>query len=402
MGRLKTLDEWLDWQEALHTQEIDLGLERIQKVYQKLFPNGVPFQVITVAGTNGKGSTVAFIDSIYQQSDFKVGAFTSPHLIKYNERFTINGKIVSDKAICQAFEQIESCRSDVSLTYFEFSTLAALVIFANEKIDVAVLEIGLGGRLDSVNVIDPDVSVITNIAIDHTDYLGDTREAIGFEKAGIMRNGVPCICGDTNPPKSLIKHAKSVGSPLILADLPCLGDIGLKGNHQRQNAATAIEAIKQLHEIFPITQQQITKGIKSTNLSGRMQIKTVNNKKFILDVAHNEAATEVLANELEKENIPTLAIFSALQDKDINSMIDKIRPIIDQWYLTPINVDRAISIKELSNKFNLSDKIKVCNNMNSAMHLALTNKHFKRIVIFGSFHTVADASKILNKLQLNN
>ena len=225
MGRLKTLDEWLDWQESLHTQEIDLGLERIQKVYQKLFPNGVPFQVIMVAGTNGKGSTIAFIDSIYQQSDFKVGAFTSPHLIKYNERFSVNGEMASDESICQAFDAIEVLRGETSLTYFEFSTLAALVIFAHEKVDVVVLEVGLGGRLDSVNIVDPNVSIITNIAIDHTDYLGDTREAIGFEKAGIMRNDIPCICGDQNPPTSLQNHADNIGALLTFVNQPYLGKI---------------------------------------------------------------------------------------------------------------------------------------------------------------------------------
>ena len=181
-----TLDDWLNWQESLMEETIVLGLDRVQVVYDRLFPNSVPYKVITVAGTNGKGSTVSFIDSIYRQSKYKIGRSTSPHLLKYNERYAIDGEEVSDETIIKAFELIETKRQEVTLTYFEFSTLAALIIFAEAKIDLAILEVGLGGRLDSVNVVDNDVSVITNIAIDHTDYLGNTREAIGREKAGIM------------------------------------------------------------------------------------------------------------------------------------------------------------------------------------------------------------------------
>ena len=188
-----TLDDWLNWQESLMEETIVLGLDRVQVVYDRLFPNGVPYKVITVAGTNGKGSTVSFIDSIYRQSKYKIGRSTSPHLLKYNERYAIDGEEVSDETIIKAFELIETKRQEVTLTYFEFSTLAALIIFAEAKIDLAILEVGLGGRLDSVNVVDNDVSVITNIAIDHTDYLGDTREAIGREKAGIMRTSRPFV-----------------------------------------------------------------------------------------------------------------------------------------------------------------------------------------------------------------
>ena len=202
MTSKKTLDDWLTWQETLMEETIVLGLDRVQLVYEKLFPNGVPFKVITVAGTNGKGSTVSFIDSIYRQSTYKVGRSTSPHLLKYNERYAIDGEDVLDEVIINAFELIEAKREDIKLTYFEFSTLAAFIIFEKAEVDIAILEVGLGGRLDSVNVVDSDVSVITNIAIDHTDYLGDTREAIGREKAGVMRGSRPCICGDKDPPQS--------------------------------------------------------------------------------------------------------------------------------------------------------------------------------------------------------
>ena len=397
MGGLKTLDEWLNWQENLHTQEIDLGLERIQKVYQKLFPDGVPFQVITVAGTNGKGSTIAFIDSIYQQSDFKVGAFTSPHLIKYNERFSVNGEMASDESICQAFDTIEALRGETSLTYFEFSTLAALVIFAHEKVDVVVLEVGLGGRLDSVNIVDPNVSIITNIAIDHTDYLGDTREAIGFEKAGIMRNDIPCICGDQNPPTSLQNHADNIGALLTFVNQPYLGKISLQGEHQQHNAALAIEAVNQLQPMLPIDKNQLSIGLEKANILARFQVKTVNNKTIVLDVAHNEAAIKILAETLKSKKVPTLAIFSALKDKNIKLMINAIESCIDEWLIVPLSVNRAIKIQDLVEKFSLSSKITTCKDMESAIHQALNTQQYQRVVIFGSFHTVADAMKILDK-----
>ena len=397
MGRLKTLDEWLDWQESLHTQEIDLGLERVQKVYRKLFPNGVPFQVITVAGTNGKGSTITFIDSIYQQSDFKIGAFTSPHLIKYNERFSVNGKMASDERICQAFDTIEVLRGNTPLTYFEFSTLAALVIFANEKVAIAVLEIGLGGRLDSVNIVDPNVSVITNIAIDHTDYLGDTREVIGLEKAGIMRNDVSCICGDQNPPTSLQNHADNIGALLTFVNQPYLGKISLQGEHQQYNAALAIEVVNQLQPLFPIDQSQLSQGLEKANILARFQIKILNDKTIVLDVAHNEAAIKVLAETLKSEKVPTLAIFSALKDKNIELMINAIEFCIDEWLIVPLSVNRAIRIQDLVEKFSLSSKITTCKGMESAIHQALNTQQHQRVVIFGSFHTVVDAMKILDK-----
>ncbi|HAE73167.1 MAG TPA: bifunctional folylpolyglutamate synthase/dihydrofolate synthase [Gammaproteobacteria bacterium] len=397
MGRLKTLDEWLDWQESLHTQEVDLGLERVQKVYRKLFPNGVPFQVITVAGTNGKGSTITFIDSIYQQSDFKIGAFTSPHLIKYNERFSVNGKMASDERICQAFDTIEVLRGNTSLTYFEFSTLAALVIFANEKVAIAVLEIGLGGRLDSVNIVDPNVSVITNIAIDHTDYLGDTREVIGLEKAGIMRNDVSCICGDQNPPTSLQNHADNIGALLTFVNQPYLGKISLQGEHQQYNAALAIEVVNQLQPLFPIDQSQLSQGLEKANILARFQIKILNDKTIVLDVAHNEAAIKVLAETLKSEKVPTLAIFSALKDKNIELMINAIEFCIDEWLIVPLSVNRAIRIQDLVEKFSLSSKITTCKGMESAIHQALNTQQHQRVVIFGSFHTVVDAMKILDK-----
>ncbi len=389
---MKTLDDWLDYQENLHTKKIDLGLERIQKVYQKLFPNGVNFKVITVAGTNGKGSTIAFIDSIYQQVNIKVASFTSPHIIQYNERFIINGVQASDAQICDAFAQIEQTRGMTSLTYFEFSTLAALLIFTHQKVAVAILEVGLGGRLDSVNVVDNDVAVISSIDIDHADYLGNTRESIGLEKAGIMRPNMPCICGDTNPPKTIVQYAQEIGALLTFVNAPYLGNIGLQGEHQKRNAALAIEAVNQLHAL-PFN--QVSAGISNAKLVGRFQVKSKSDKTIVLDVAHNPAAVQALTDTLQCNQQPTIAIFCVLEDKNIEEMIDIISPSIDEWLLVPLNTGRAISMQNLIQKFSLLNKVKVYKDMPSALHQALNANRVKRIVIFGSFYVVTDALKVL-------
>ena len=393
-----TLDDWLNWQEALMEETIVLGLDRVQIVYDRLFPNGVPYSVITVAGTNGKGSTVSFIDSIYHQSEFKVGRSTSPHLLKYNERFAIDGVDVSDEVIINAFELIETERNDVTLTYFEFSTLAALIIFAEAKVDLAILEVGLGGRLDSVNVVDSDVSVITNIAIDHTDYLGDTREAIGREKAGIMRTSRPCICGDQNPPKSLLSYAKEIKTPVTFISEGYPGDIGLEGAHQRLNAAVAIKAIESLIDKFPVSDQMITDGVKTATIKARFERKMIGDKLIILDVAHNPAAVKTLVDTLAESQMKTVAIFSALIDKDIIDMVNLASESIQHWYLVPLSSERAIESRELKNKFSNPNLTSICDDMNNAIKQSLALKDIERVVIFGSFYTIADATLIIDQI----
>ena len=396
MQTKRTLDEWLTWQETLMEETIVLGLDRVKIVYDKLFPNGVPFKVITIGGTNGKGSTIAFIDSIYEQSKYKIGRSTSPHILKYNERFAIDGKEVSDASIISAFELIEQKRDDITLTYFEFSTLATLIIFADARVDLALLEVGLGGRLDSVNVVDCNVSIITNIAIDHIEYLGDTREAIGHEKAGIMRNSIHCICGDQDPPLSLLNYAKEIDAPLTLIKEGYQGEIGLEGAHQRINAAVAIKAIEKLNYLFPVTNNMIVEGIKKAQIAARFQKIIIGDKTVILDVAHNPAAVETLVNTLLESPIETVAIFSALADKNIDDMIKLSSNSIKQWFLVPLSSERSIQLDALNDKFADSQTTTVCTNMNSAINETLGLKNIKRIVIFGSFYTIADASKILH------
>jgi len=397
MHKKKTLDDWLSWQEELMEETIVLGLERVQIVYERLFPNGVPFAAITVAGTNGKGSTIAFIDSIYRESKYKVGRSTSPHLINYNERFAIDGVDVSDASIIEAFELIETKREGILLTYFEFSTLATLIIFANEAVDLAILEVGLGGRLDSVNVVDCDVSVITNIAIDHTDYLGDTREAIGKEKAGIMRTSKHCICGDQDPPISLLSYAKEIDSPLTLIKQGYKGEIGLEGIHQKLNAAVAIKAIEKLNDRFPVSSDMILKGVKKARIVARFEKIPVGDKTIVLDVAHNPEAVKTLVNTLSESPMETVAIFSALADKNIDDMIGLASDTIKHWFLVPISAERAIQMESLENKFSKSQVTTVCLTMDNAIEKALALINIKRIVIFGSFYTIADAAKFLKE-----
>lgn len=397
MGRLKSLDDWLSWQENLHESVIDLGLERIQIIFNKLFPNGMPFKVITVGGTNGKGSTIAFVDSVYAQSEHNVGRFTSPHLINYNERFAVNGNIVTDTQIIGAFEKIEAIRGETSLTYFEFSTLAALQIFTDAEIDIAILEVGLGGRLDSVNVVDNDICVITNIAIDHTDYLGDTRELIGREKAGIMRANKICICGDENPPNTLMDYAKTINALLEFVDQPYFGKIGLEGEHQKHNAAVALRVIETLQSQFPVSNDLIQSGFEQASVVARFQKIMVGDKQVILDVAHNSAAVDKLIDTLKTSNAKTVAIFSALADKNIDDMIDLAKDTFTHWFLVPLDVERAIQIELLHAKFNTELTTTVCQDMNSAIDNALALDDIQRVVIFGSFHTITDATLILRE-----
>ena len=397
MQNKRTLDDWLNWQDTLMEKTIVLGLDRVQIVYDQLFPNGVPFAVITVAGTNGKGSTVAFIDSIYNETKYKVGRSTSPHLLKYNERFAIDGQEVTDELIIKAFELIETKRQDVTLTYFEFSTLAALIMFAEASVDLAILEVGLGGRLDSVNVVDSDVSVITNIAIDHTDYLGDTREAIGREKAGVMRTSKPCICGDQDPPKSLLSFAKEINTPLTLVSESYKNAIGLEGAHQKLNAAVAVKAIESLTNQFPVSNNMISEGVKKTRIAARFEKIIIDDKTVILDVAHNPAAVKTLVETLSENPVKTVAIFSALVDKNIADMIELASGSIKHWFLVPIKAERSIELKALKDKFGNSESTTICLNMSDAIKQSLELEGIDRVVIFGSFYTIADASEIIKK-----
>jgi dihydrofolate synthase / folylpolyglutamate synthase len=360
-----SLKDWLQWQESLHPRVIDLGLQRVGQVFSALQPNYNKPLTLTIAGTNGKGSVVAFLESIYLAQGYKVGTYTSPHILKYNERIKINGIPVSDDLICRAFERIDAVRSGVSLSYFEFSTLAALDIFAQFDLNVQLLEVGLGGRLDAVNIIDTDLAIITSIGIDHTEWLGDTRESIGREKAGIFRRNVPAVVGDPVPPLSLKicadetgakvsfinqdfhfeKHPHGwdwIGEHVQISNLPFPN---LKGEHQYRNAATVIAAITAMQNSLPVDHDALSNGLSQVQLPGRFQY--IEGKiPVLLDVAHNAQAVETLVDFL-KENFShkrVRAVFSVMKDKDIAGIITIMKPLVFDWFCAPlINNARSAS-----------------------------------------------------------
>jgi len=362
-----SLNDWLTRLESLHPKTIELGLDRVSEVAQRL---GVHFDcpVITVGGTNGKGSTCAMLESILLQGGYRVGLYTSPHLLRFNERARINGELASDEALCKNFEAVEAVRGDVSLTYFEFTTLAILKYFADAGLDAVILEVGLGGRLDAVNLIDPDVAIVTSVDLDHQDYLGDTREKIGFEKAGIFRSGRAAICSDPSPPQSLINHAAAIDADLWLfgRDFNYSGDRqqwnyggrqqrrnalaypSLRGANQLLNASAALAALEVLRERLPLGAQEVRSGLVMVELPGRFQV-LPGRPAVILDVAHNPHAAATLAQNLEQMGFHpyTHAVFGAMADKDIAGILAHLVDRIDHWYLTDLPLPRAASAQSL-------------------------------------------------------
>ena len=414
------LNDWLGYIESIHPSTIDLTLERIKIVLERLNLN-VSFPILTIGGTNGKGSTCSILESIYKEAGYRVACYTSPHFLNFNERIKIQGVAVSDELICEAFSKIESVREGVTLTYFEYGTIAAMIIFSEAHLDIAILEVGLGGRLDAVNVFDPDCAIVTTVDLDHMDYLGHTREAIGFEKAGIYRANKTAICGDLDPTQSLIKHCES-----IHADLKIIGrDFGyevhhdsfdfliessfvmnvplpkLQGDFQLANATIALMAVKTMEDKLPLTEISIQKGITLTLLPGRFQeVKKM--PSLILDVAHNPQAARSLSHNLKTHVVPgkTIAVFSILKDKDIFGVINVLNLDIDDWFIAEIQNERAASIETISNtiqKINPSAHIEAFKNIQEAYQFASKEATKNdRIIVFGSFFTVADIMKIIS------
>lgn len=365
-----TLTDWLALLETMHPKAIDMGLDRVRQVKDRL---DIYFDcpVIIVGGTNGKGSTCAMLESILLQAGYRVGLYTSPHLLDFNERARINGEPASDAALIEQFAAVESKRGEVSLTYFEFTTLAILKLFAQAKLDAVILEVGLGGRLDAVNVIDADVAIVTSVDIDHTEYLGETREEIGFEKAGIFRSGKAAICGDPVPPKSLIEHAQAIGADLWLfgRDFNYSGDkqqwnfggrgqrrnsLGypsLRGANQLLNASAALAALEVLRHRLPVGAQEVRNGLVLVELPGRFQV-LPGRPSVILDVAHNPHAAATLAQNLNNMGFHpyTYAVFGAMQDKDIAGVVAHLKDIVDHWCLTDLPLPRAASAEQLKQK----------------------------------------------------
>jgi len=437
--RFPTVGDWLAWQETLHPQAIDLGLDRISRVWRRMDLDLTGIRVITVAGTNGKGSCVALLEAILLAAGYHVGAYTSPHILRYNERIRIDARQVSDSDLCQAFDRVDRSRNEDSLSYFEFGTLAALALFAADKPDVMILEVGLGGRLDAVNIIDADVALISSIAIDHSDWLGSDREQIGREKAGIFRAGKPAVCADPEPPSSLAAEAQRLG-----ASFHCLGQTfmampaadadarhwhwrgntvtgqsvaidglplpSLRGDVQRDNAAGVIQALMLLADHLPVSQQDISSGLQNVRLPGRYQLlyccppglrqcplETPGAVPVIADVAHNPAAAQVLARTLIADGCDgrTHAVIGLLADKDIASVVAELVPVIDNWYVVALPVQRAsptaVIVNALTEAGVPAEQVALCLDPAAGVERALRDAvgGQDRVVVTGSFYSVS-------------
>jgi len=415
-----SLFQWLDYIESLHTQTIDMGLERVGIVSKRL---GVHFDcpVIIVGGTNGKGSTCTMLQSILMRAGYRVGLYTSPHIHHFNERACINGDELPDEAFLSGFNAVETARRTTELTYFEFTTLAILYQFANAGLDAVILEVGLGGRLDAVNVIDADVAIVTNIGIDHTDYLGDTRELIGHEKAGIYRSGRTAICGDPEPPDSLLSHAEEIGCNLRLLGRDFSYAAGektwryeghgdwhlqldypsLQGVNQIGNASLSLAALEALRQRLPVDAQAIRDGLRLAYLPGRFQI-LPGRPQIILDVAHNPHAAAVLADNLGRmpSGGSVHAVFGAMADKDIEGIVQIMDKSVDYWYITDLPVARAASaehIREILQKVidaGSGKWLQIYTSPAAALSAAKNRTaENDKIVAFGSFWTVAGVTQ---------
>lgn len=413
----KSLADWLSYLESLNPKTIALGLERVNEVKARL--NLDPkFTIITVGGTNGKGSTCAMLEGILGSAGYRTGLYTSPHLLRYNERVRLDRVAVDDASLCAAFSAVEAVRGTTPLTYFEFGTLATVLLFVERSVDVAILEVGLGGRLDAVNVFDSDCAIVTSIGLDHTEYLGNTLEAIGREKAGIFRAGKTAIFSDEKMPSTIADHAIAIG-----ADFQQFGQHfhfsrqdtqwqfhGRRGNHhglpypalrggyQLNNASAALAVLDELRGVLPVTLQDIKRGLLEIDLPGRFQVLPGQPTK-VLDVAHNPAAVKVLAQQLGHMGRfrQTRAVFGMLKDKDIASVAAMMAPLVDAWYLGSIDAVRGASAAEL-----LKHLSQIGCASNAATYDSIILAYAAacreaaqddRIIIFGSFYTVAEVLK---------
>jgi dihydrofolate synthase/folylpolyglutamate synthase len=413
LSTLTTLDAWLARLERLHPSAIDLGLERVRSVKDAL-GLAPTFPLITVGGTNGKGSTCAYLEAILGAAGYRTGLYTSPHLLRYNERVRVAGIEAGDAELVAAFETVDIARGEVSLTYFEFGTLGAMLQFVAAKVDVAILEVGLGGRLDAVNVFEPDAAIVTGVDLDHMDYLGDSREQIGFEKAGIYRAQRPAICADPQPPASLLEQAGRIGANLYRIDeafhvreedgswsyrgqrwnftglpLPTMA-----GAHQLRNAAAALAALENLQERLPVTESAIRQGLLDARVPGRFQCFGAD-PQTVLDVAHNPQAARALANSLQHKLVHgrTLAVVGMLADKDAAEVIEALVARVDAWWVCRPDSPRALAaeaLAEMVRKHAQGVPVMVCSAPLQAYRAAQSEaRDGDRILVFGSFYTVA-------------
>ena len=409
----RTLDEWLDYQLKTHPQRIAMGLERVREVAIRLRLGRAGRHIVTIAGTNGKGSTVAFVEAIARAAGLRVGAFTSPHLLRYNERVRVNGDDAPDALLVAAFERIEAARGEIPLTYFEFGTLAALVLFADADLDVAILEVGLGGRLDAVNIVDADVAVLTTVDLDHQEYLGNDRETIGADKAGIFRAGRPCVLGERDPPSSVLRRAYEIGAFAIRAHADYLVDLREDGWTWREpgfevelplpamvapaqldNAAAAIAALRALP--LRISKQDLVEGVRAARVPGRLQVLS-QRPEVVLDVAHNPQAAGQLADWLRAHPKRTRAVFGVLRDKDLEGVFAAVDPLLLEWHFAGIHDAGARGGEAGALAERLGDRLAperrhLHHDATAAMRAAIAaSSADERVLVFGSFHVVGDA-----------
>jgi len=433
--KFRNLQDWLSWQETLHPTEIELGLERVQQVLKRLLKQEfaelfakeeiaqLPFTLITVGGTNGKGSTIAFLEAIALAAGYKTGCYTSPHFLHYNERIRLNDNNIDDDSLCQAFDAINTARGEISISYFEFSTLAAIYYFIQQRCEVVILEVGLGGRLDAVNILDADCSLVTTVDLDHQEWLGEDIETIAFEKAGIYRSRRPAIYGDVHLPISLDDYSEKISARLLhfeehyqfqerdddwdwhSEELDChytqLPKPNLPGSLQLKNASNAIIALSCLTQQLPrINKQSIINGLKNCRLTGRYQSISTH-PEVILDVAHNPQAAARLAEYLAENSCTgkTHVIFSILADKDIARVVAALSPQIDSWHIFELDVARSMAAEKIANivsSYSNRSSLACYNSFSLAYQSIIENmgkleKRQDRIIVFGSFFTVACA-----------
>lgn len=419
--RFNSLEKWLKWQESLHFTAIELGLERCRRVANNMGMLRPGYTVISVAGTNGKGSSVTMFDQILRNAGYKVGRYLSPHLIKYNERISVNGVEVTDAELCESFDRIDRARGDISLTYFEFGTLAALDLFRQHNVELAILEVGLGGRLDAVNILDADVALISSIDLDHQQWLGNTRESIGREKAGIFRNKAPAVCSDPNPPQTIMDCASALGTPLSLAgrdfsytsnkdgwswqsaqtswqDLPRPMQYS---DFQLQNAAGVLMVLEQIRHEFPVKEEHIKHGLANFRLSGRMQ-QIPGEIQMILDVAHNRESVRALIANLQA--VPCLGkthiIIGMLKDKSHDMVLSELSDVADSWSVVTLEEERGCQAEQLMQALadlDIRENVHAFASVADALDgIRRTAKPGDRIVITGSFLTVGAALRHVN------
>ncbi|KAF0815000.1 Dihydrofolate synthase/folylpolyglutamate synthase [Andreprevotia sp. IGB-42] len=410
------LEDWLAYLEGLHPKAIDMGLARVTLV-RDVMGLRPTFPVLTVAGTNGKGSVCAFLSTILRGAGYKVGTHTSPHLLRYNERVTLDLQEVDDATLVDSFRAIETARGDTSLTYFEFGVLSAMKVFIDAQVDVAILEVGLGGRLDAVNIFDADVAAVVSVDIDHQAYLGDNREDIGREKAGVFRNGKPAVCGDSNPPQSVLDEAARIGAPLALVGRDfgwqkeaegqqwmfwhgesrkhALPLPALRGPYQLGNAAVALSMLDALRGRLPVTLADIKRGLLEVEWPARCQV-LPGRPLTVLDVAHNPHAARALKSALDQMGYAetTHAVFGMMADKDIDQVIDILADRIDRWYVAAPDLPRAEPAAALADRIMqraARARVESFGSVAAAWQAAVqTAGESDRILAFGSFYTVAE------------